>query len=491
MNAVILSDKVNVMFLHIHSRAALYFLRTVFSVLTLTVCGQAIAQNADPVPDKFLRRIAILDFYNIENNPDIQYLEPSITSMVRKDLESRYSFRSLPEVEFHRGDVSGAESGANYGEKAGFEWALAAGTSVSADFVVTGSFVTRQTGSETVVVIRFLVVDIKEKSVVHEFTAETAVDYRLWDTIDKSTAIIAKALELYQPHPSVTGRTFYDGHTLYVNGGVRFSFEKRDDIAVDRVMYRFDGDDEKSNVGEIAPGAEGPHLIRYYAVDKAENREPDKYFHYASDLSTPVVTVRSSEPVIFRDGRNYISGRAVMHVSADDALSGTGKILYSLNGKDYIPYVSGIAVPSEGGINLRVTAEDKVGNRTDAFSFVRNAGDVEKTGAMAISVDSLSPSVRIVPGSPIAVLEGKNVSPRGAVFTVEGEDSGSGVSTLLVRVDGKGDFVPYEGVLVFNTPGNHFIEARAVDRTGNESAVVTESFIVDPIPPKTMIERKD
>ncbi|HNX59988.1 MAG TPA: hypothetical protein PKK43_12885 [Spirochaetota bacterium] len=475
------------MFLHIRLRATLHCIGTVIAILVLTGGYQSFAQNKDPVSDKFLRKIAILDFFNIENNPDIRYLEPSITAMVRKDLEGRYSFRSLPEVEFNRGDVNAANSDG----KAGFEWALAAGSSVSADFVVTGSFVTRQTGSETVVVIRFLIVDIKEKSIVHEFTAESAVDYRLWGTIDKSTAVIAEALELYQPRPAISGRTYYDGHTLYVNGGVRFRFEKRDDIAVDRVMYRIDGDDEKSSAGEIAPGAEGPHLIRYYAVDKAENREPDKYFHYVADLSSPMVTVRSSEPVISHEGKNYISGRAVIRISADDALSGTGTILYSLNGKDYIPYVSGIVVPSESGMNLRVTAEDKVGNRADIFSFVRKAGDIDKTGAMAINIDSSSPSVRIVPGSPVAVLEGKKVSPRGAMFTVEGEDSGSGISTFLVRVDGKGDFVPYEGALVFNTPGNHFIEARAVDRTGNESAVVTESFIVDPIPPKTAIERKD
>lgn len=471
-------------------------IRTFLSFLIVFTAGPPVfAQNNTAVADKFLRKIAILDFFNIENNPEIRYLEPSITSTVRAKLESRYSFRSLPEVDFHRGEVAaddsaGVSDGQN-AEKAGFEWALAAGESVSADFVVTGSYITRQSGTETVVFIRFLVVDIKGKSVVHEFTEESAVDYRLWETIDKSTAIIAESLELYQPRPSISGRTYSDGHALYVNGGVRFRFERHDDIAVDRLMYAFDGEEERIAAGEVNPGVEGPHTIRYYAVDKAENREPFKYFSFITDLSSPSVTVRTTEPVITRDGRNYLSSRAVFSISADDSLSGTGLIRYSMNGKDFIPYVTGIVMPVEGEASLRVIAEDKVGNRADHFSFVRDAGDAVKTKSIAIIADNEPPSVRIVPGFSFAVVEDKRIAPRGASFTVEADDQGSGVATILVRIDGRGDFVPYSGALVFNAPGTHFIEAKAVDRTGNGSSVSVSSFIVDPVPPKTSIERTD
>ncbi|MGL4369637.1 MAG: OmpL47-type beta-barrel domain-containing protein, partial [Spirochaetota bacterium] len=64
----------------------------------------------------------------------------------------------------------------------------------------------------------------------------------------------------------------------------------------------------------------------------------------------------------------------------------------------------------------------------------------------------------------------------------------SGVKMIMVRADGKGDFVPYEKEVFFTTNGDHYIEAKAIDAVGNVSDTVILSVYVDVIPPKTSVE---
>jgi hypothetical protein len=456
----------------------------VFAVFHNTPC----AAESGATSDGLLKKIAILDILNTEQKPEIAYLEPSITSMVRAKLESRYSFRSMTEGEM-RAAVD--ESGVNRNTTASFDGALAVGTASSQDFVIAGGYVTRQSGAETIVSMRFLVIDVRRKTVMHEFTAESAVDYRLWDTIDRSASQIADALSLYQPRPEAVGKISLRGASVYANAGTRFRFAARDDIAVDRIIYGIDGGEEKIYTGELPSGSEGPHVIRYYAVDKAGNRENSKYYHYTVDLTPPESVVRISSPVITSGGKTYISGHAVVSIDAADSSSGVANVRYSLNGKDFIPYAAGFIIAEGEDVNLRVRVEDKVGNASTVFALVRKTGDRVIADAFQLTVDATAPAVTIVPQSPFVIIDGKNVAPRGAVFAVNAEDAGSGVSAVYVRIDGRGDFMPYNVPLAFSTPGAHFIEAKSADRTGNESGVTVLPFQIDAIPPRTTVEEKD
>jgi len=438
--------------------------------------------------DGLLKKIAILDILNTEQKPEIAYLEPSITLMVRAKLESRYSFRSMTE-----GEIRAAlnESGVDRNTTASFDGALAVGTASSQDFVIAGGYITRQSGTETIVSMRFLVIDVRRKSVIHEFTAESAVDYRLWDTIDRSAAQIADALALYQPRPEAVGKISLCGASVYANAGTRFRFAARDDIAVDRIVCSIDGGEDKIYTGELPSGSEGSHVIRYYAVDKVGNRENSKYYHYTVDLTPPESVVRISSPVITSGGKTYISGHAVVSIDAADASSGVANVRYSLNGKDFIPYAAGFIIPAGEDVALRVRVEDKVGNASAVFALVRKTGDRVNADAFPLTIDAAAPTVTIVPQSTFVIIDGKNVAPRGAVFAVNAEDTGSGVSAVYVRIDGRGDFMPYNGSLAFSTPGAHFIEAKSADLTGNESGVMMLPFQIDAIPPRTTVEEKD
>ncbi|MCX7998070.1 MAG: hypothetical protein N3A69_03840, partial [Leptospiraceae bacterium] len=64
----------------------------------------------------------------------------------------------------------------------------------------------------------------------------------------------------------------------------------------------------------------------------------------------------------------------------------------------------------------------------------------------------------------------------------------SGIAKILVKVDDATEFVPYVEELSFNTSGEHKIQAKAIDNVGNESDVVTVTFLYDIKPPQTSIK---
>ena len=68
---------------------------------------------------------------------------------------------------------------------------------------------------------------------------------------------------------------------------------------------------------------------------------------------------------------------------------------------------------------------------------------------------------------------------------MEGQDTGSGVDQVLIRVDGSQEWQTYSSALFFDTEKEHSIEAKVIDAVGNESEPRKIVFIVDDNPPAT------
>jgi hypothetical protein len=111
-----------------------------------------------------------------------------------------------------------------------------------------------------------------------------------------------------------------------------------------------------------------------------------------------------------------------------------------------------------------------------------------KDGSMKLLCDNTPPAVTIKPDKELMQKSGKNLANIDVKYTVAATDNDSGVAGIFVRLDEKGDFVPYTKEIVFTSNGDHVIEAKAVDKVGNVSPVVVYSVIVDSIPPETKIE---
>ena len=118
-----------------------------------------------------LRKVMILDFKNLDKNPDYGYLEDSITEAIRNDLKAKFDFKELPQKDWR-----------NLAEKNYFLWpeenhsrgfALNLGLLARQDIAIGGYYqaIIEKKSRRGAYVIRahVFVLDIGKKKVVSEF----------------------------------------------------------------------------------------------------------------------------------------------------------------------------------------------------------------------------------------------------------------------------------------------------------------------------------
>ncbi|WP_257446203.1 CARDB domain-containing protein [Archangium lipolyticum] len=206
----------------------------------------------------------------------------------------------------------------------------------------------------------------------------------------------------------------------------------------------------------IPLGSEGPHLLRFTAVDKDGNdggskpepRNP-RSFTVVRDTQRPGIDISGVE-----HGGFYASVVSPVVVVSDTNLSGA---VITLDG---VPFVPGTSVGTDGPHRLRVEAHDKAGNSSsESIDFV---------------VDRNKPVISVMGVSDGAVLAGP-VTP-----VVEVVDSH--LATKSILLDGL-EWVPGTAVVA---QGSHGLVVEAADHAGNSSSV-SVSFIIDDEPPSIAI----
>jgi len=277
-----------------------------------------------------------------------------------------------------------------------------------------------------------------------------------------------------------------------VNSKTFFRLKSRENFLADKIVYKIDDGAETTYDKEFAIATEGKHTVSYYGVDKIGNREEVKSFSVFVDNTAPEVTVSPKFPIFAANGKLYVSKQFTFNIAAVDSLSGVNKITYSLNGKDFIDYATAFSIYTDGDITFSTAAFDNVGNKSSKFRIklrdeTGKESVVEKE-SLQLFVDNTAPTVAITADKQITPFAGKNIVSKDFKYTITATDKESGVKLVMVRVDGKGDFVPYDKEILFTTNGDHYIEAKAVDNVGNVSDTVILSVYVDVIPPKTSIE---
>ena len=287
-------------------------------------------------------------------------------------------------------------------------------------------------------------------------------------------------------------KQYNDGATLYVNSKTVFRLASRDNFLADKVLYKIDGGAETVYDKEFAITAEGKHVVTYYGVDKIGNKEDEKSFTVVVDNTAPETTVNSKFPIYSANGKFYVSKQFTFNITSVDALSGINKITYTLNGKDFIDYATAFSIYTDGDVTFSANSFDNVDNKSASFKIkLRDESgkeSVETKESLQLFVDNIAPTVAITADKQIAAAAGKNIVSKDYKYTVAASDKESGVKMILVRADGKGDFIPYDKEIFFTTNGDHYIEAKAIDAVGNVSDTVILSVYVDVVPPKTTID---
>ncbi len=287
-------------------------------------------------------------------------------------------------------------------------------------------------------------------------------------------------------------KTYFDGVNTYVNSKVKFKLTTSDNFLADKIIYKIDDSADNTYSGEFAITEEGKHVVKYYGVDKVGNMEDEKVFHAIVDNTAPDAMAAFSKDLVVINGKFYTSDNNILNVASTDALSGVYMINYSINEETFAEYVTSFRVTTSGDTKLKVSAEDNVANKGQSFKVRLPKGDgtfetVEKTELM-VFVDSVKPTVAISADKEFIVKKSKKVASKEYKYTVTAQDNESGVKMIYYRVDGRGEFMPYEKDIVFNTNGSHFIEAVAEDAVGNRSDALVLSVYVDIIPPVSDID---
>jgi hypothetical protein len=283
----------------------------------------------------------------------------------------------------------------------------------------------------------------------------------------------------------------FDGLNHYVNSRVKFELSVKDNLLADKVMYKIDEEEEKVYESPFRLMEEGKHNISYYGVDRVGNTEDMKYFKVVVDNTAPELSVTASQPVVKSGDKYYASQAFSFSVDAKDNASGVKQVEYSFDGTSYTEYVAPFTFNSTGDSSLQLKAMDNVLNKTEKHLLKvvdENGNPQELEGdSVAIYVDNTPPVVDIKADKEFMDKDGKKVASVDYTYEVTATDTESGVANLQVRLDGKGNFVKYTGPIKFSKNGEHLIEAKSIDKVGNESAVKLLSVYVDVIPPESMI----
>lgn len=260
----------------------------------------------------------------------------------------------------------------------------------------------------------------------------------------------------------------------YATSSVKFVLESRDNISeVDYIEYKIDNSEFRRYAGPITIPEQGPHTITYRSVDKAGNREVDRIYSVTIDDNGPLVRVLPAAAFVTRDGKNYTPPSNTFTIRASDEFSGVKEVLYGVNSSELKAYREGEAV--------QITAS---GTQLINFQGVDNLGN-KTTGSVLVEVDADKPVVEIKPTQPLTKVDQRQYARRNTGFRVEATDLGSGIQTIMVRIDGAQEWQAYSDVIFFDAEKEHVIEARAIDAVGNESEIKTLRFVVDDNPPTT------
>lgn len=149
-----------------------------------------------------MKRVIILDFKNLDKNPDYQYLESSITEAVKTDLKAKFVFREMPTEEWQKLATENLFAWPEENYTKGFGVNL--GKAGRQDVVIGGYFQatkSRKKGNTaTVIRTNVFIVDVRKKSLASEFEIELPTDAKLFESISQLTGKVVEESKSVLPN---------------------------------------------------------------------------------------------------------------------------------------------------------------------------------------------------------------------------------------------------------------------------------------------------
>jgi len=233
------------------------------------------------------------------------------------------------------------------------------------------------------------------------------------------------------------------------------------------IRFRLDQGDWATYDGAFHVGEEGEHLLQFNATDNAGNQEGMQNLTFMIDSTAP----ETSALVSGEEGLGgwYVSATGV-ELSAVDALSGVLRTEWSLDGGLWTTYSSELSIATSGEHVLLFRSVDVAGMQEDIQELV-------------IWVDVAPPECELgVTGASGS--EGWYIS--AILLEPTSSDQGSGVETILFRLDG-GSWSVMPQQMTLDQEGDHLIECYAIDYAGNVGETRSTGVSLDTSAPLTSL----
>lgn len=282
-------------------------------------------------------------------------------------------------------------------------------------------------------------------------------------------------LVLAGPLAAQQRRVFNNGRVDFAPSAARFVLSVDEaGPSLREIRYNINNGDDQVYEGPIQLSEEGRHVIRYRAVDVTGNVSAEKVYTVIIDDTPPELSATARGHAFVEEEAVYLRGDTAIILSAQDNASGVQGIYVSLDGRSFLRYTDAAYINEEGEHTGYAYVVDNVGNRSPTFR-IRGV------------VDNTPPTVRIVPSTPLTVVQGDRYSNAANRFIVNATDTRSGVESVEVSIN-RQEFVTYTGPITFQDSGFKSIRARATDRLGNISPIAELTFFVDQSTPEPRIQ---
>jgi hypothetical protein len=246
----------------------------------------------------------------------------------------------------------------------------------------------------------------------------------------------------------------------YAKSPCYISFSASDDLAgVEAIFISIDGDPFFEYTDTVALEKEKKYDIKFFSVDKVNNRGSVSSIQILVD-GTPPVTELETEGDRYE---NTVSGRSIIKLKASDA-NGVRKVVYQLDGGKEYSY----SMPIK-------TATIAEGDHTMVFYAEDMAGNMEVPQTFSFFVDKTPPLVFEEITGNSYLLNGRSYSSGRSQLRISAVDNKAGVKNIYYTINGKTTFDYDKPVYLSDLIGTVSIKSFAVDNVNNRSSDNQES----------------
>lgn len=143
-----------------------------------------------------LKRVLILDFKNVEEKPNYQYLESSITEAVAGALREKFAFTESPRQLW---ESVGKDNHIYEEDYHTHTAAMNLGLLSRQDVVIAGRYTIREKGNTTEIHTHVQIIDVNSQKVIAKFIEVGPADSRIFDSVNRIASRISEEAKVILP----------------------------------------------------------------------------------------------------------------------------------------------------------------------------------------------------------------------------------------------------------------------------------------------------